>query len=289
MYSDGTVWGARVRRAFEYFGDFEIHYRHCEPVDGQTVLCLHPSPVSALGIAPIVSELGRHFHVLAPDTLGNGDSAGPMPEVPDIAFYADVCTGFLKARGVTSCAIYGCHTGASIAMEIARRGDIAVRSLILDGVGIYPPDFRQKLLDNYIPDLTPDRDGLYALKLWMMLRDMYLFWPWFEKDAANRRPVDLPSSQSMHARFVETLKAVTTFGKSYQAAFRYDKLATLSRLEMPVMITSAEGDMLSGADQQVLAALPNGIHRANAGFADADAARRTGELFAGFLRRPEPN
>lgn len=283
MYSDGTAWGAPVRRGFAYVGAHEIHFRHAGPEGAPVVLCLHPSPASSLSIAPLVGELGRHFRVLAPDTLGNGDSSGPLPDQPEIGFYAGIVADFLKSQGVTRCTVYGCHTGAAIGMELALRGQVVVERLILDGVGLYDPAFQQKLLARYVPDLTPDREGLHVLRLWTMLRDMYLFWPWFEPKAANRRPVDLPPAATMHARFVETAKALTTFGHSYKAAFRYDKRAALPRLALPVLVTTAEGDMLSGADREVLAALPMGLHRTHAGFSDADAARRTGELFRDFL------
>lgn len=284
MYSDGTIWSAPVRRAFCYFGDYEIHFRHAGTDDLPVVLCLHPSPASSLGIAPIISELGRYFRVIAPDTLGNGDSRGPIPETPDIGFYADVMAEFLLEQGISRCSVYGCHTGAAIGMVLASDKRITVDRMILDGVGLYSPEFQEKLIANYIPDLRLDRNGEYALRLWQMLRDMYLFWPWFETKASNRRPVDLPSPEVMHARYLETLKAVNTFGNSYLAAFRFDKRRALSALTMPVMITSAEGDMLSGADQEVLERLVHGIHRQNYGFADRDGARRSGELFRDFLQ-----
>lgn len=283
MYASDTAWHAPVRRAFAYAGEREIHYRHAGPADAPVVLCLHASPVSSLALVPLVSALGRSFRVLAPDTLGNGDSRGPMPEQPEIGFYAEVVADFLDAVGVTSCAVYGTHTGASIAMALARSGRVTIDRLILDGVGLYAPEFQQRVLRDYIPDLALDDSGAYLIRLWTMLRDMYLFWPWFDRRAAARRPIDLPPPPVMHQRFVEVLKSWDTFGRSYKAAFAFDKRAALAALTQTVLVTSAAGDMLGPHDAEIRALLARPVARSHPGYAAPDTAAATADLFRTFL------
>lgn len=283
MYTGVDQWHEPVYRAFEYFDGMEIHYRHAGDAAAPVLLCLHASPVSSVALVPLVSALGRSFRVLAPDTLGNGDSRGPIPRAPDIGFYADVCARFLERRGVDRCAVYGTHTGASIAMELARRGGVTIDRLILDGVGLYDAGFQREILENYIPEFRADASGAYLIELWSMLRDMYLFWPWFSRRAASRRDVDLPPPHVMHLRFVEVLKAYDTFGRSYKAAFRFDKRAVLAELEVPVLVTSVEQDMLSPHDAEILDLLPHGVARRHRGYASAETAAATADLFRAFL------
>lgn len=283
MYSANISWHAPVRRAFAYVGENEIHYRHAGAPDAPVVLCLHASPVSSLALVPLIGALGRSFRVLAPDTLGNGDSRGPLPEQPEIGFYADIVADFLEERGVRRCAVYGTHTGASIAMELARRGRIAVDRLILDGVGLYSPEFQDRVLRDYIPDLALDESGAYLVRLWSMLRDMYLFWPWFDRRAASRRPVDLPPPEVMHQRFLEVLKSWDSFGRSYKAAFAFDKRAALADLPQPVLVTTVAQDMLSPHDAEIRSLLARPVARPNQGYATRETAEATADLFGTFL------
>jgi pimeloyl-ACP methyl ester carboxylesterase len=283
MYSSNTPGHVPVRRAFAYVGDSEIHYRHAGPPDAPVVLCLHASPVSSLALVPLISALGRSFRVIAPDTLGNGDSSGPMPEQPEVGFYAGVVADFLDAIGVRDCAVYGTHTGASIAMELARSGRVRIDRLILDGVGLYTPEFQERVLRDYIPDIKPDESGAYLVRLWSMLRDMYLFWPWFDRRAASRRPIDMPPPQVMHQRFVEVLKSWNTFGRSYKAAFAFDKRTALAALTQPVLVTTVAGDMLSTFDAEICGLLARPTARSNPGYATPDAAAATADLFQSFL------
>lgn len=283
MYASNAPGHVQVRRAFAYVGDCEIHYRYAGPPDAPLVLCLHASPVSSLALVPLISALGRSFRVLAPDTLGNGDSSGPMPEQPEVGFYAGIIADFLAALGVRACSVYGTHTGASIAMELARSGRVTIDRLVLDGVGLYAPEFRERVLRDYIPDIKPDDSGAYLLRLWSMLRDMYLFWPWFDRRAASRRPIDMPPPQVMHQRFVEVLKSWNTFGRSYKAAFAFDKRTALAALTQPVLVTTAVGDMLSTYDDEIRRLLARSIAQTNAGYATPAAAETTADLFRSFL------
>lgn len=283
MYSSNTPGHVPVRRAFAYVGDCEIHYRTAGPADAPVVVCLHASPVSSLALVPLISALGRSFRVIAPDTLGNGDSSGPMPEQPEVGFYAEIVADVLSVLGVRECAVYGTHTGASIAMELARSGRVTIDRLILDGVGLYAPEFQERVLRDYIPEIKIDDSGAYLVRLWTMLRDMYLFWPWFDRRATSRRPIDMPPTQVMHQRFVEVLKCYDTFGRSYKAAFAFDKRKALAALSQPVLVTTAAGDMLSTFDAEIRGLLARSVTRPNAGYATLEAAEATADLFQSFF------
>jgi pimeloyl-ACP methyl ester carboxylesterase len=161
--------------------------------------------------------------VIAPDTVGNGDSYDRMPEQPEIDYFAQMVVGAIDALGIEQFHLYGTHTGASIAAEIAIRHPSRVTNLILDGVGLYPDDLQAELLEHYAPAMKPDLHGMHVTWAWHFVRDTFMFWPWYRTDAAHRRSIGLPSPEILHGKFVDVLKAIETYHLFYRAAFRFDK------------------------------------------------------------------
>ena len=92
-----------------------------------------PLALFVAGAGGLLAELGRDRFALAPDTLGNGDSCAPAAEAPDIAYFADATCRLLEALGLGRVDLYGAHTGARIATEIALTRPDRVRKLVLDG------------------------------------------------------------------------------------------------------------------------------------------------------------
>ncbi|MFN3294866.1 MAG: alpha/beta fold hydrolase, partial [Gemmobacter sp.] len=110
----------RIQRGFADVGALQVHYRVTGPADAPPVVMIHPSPGSSKQLSGLMQALADLGHrVVAPDTAGNGDSE-PLPLVqpgiPDLAAHA---LGALDTLGLERFDLYGSHTGASIAMEIA--------------------------------------------------------------------------------------------------------------------------------------------------------------------------
>ncbi|MER3443318.1 MAG: hypothetical protein C4333_04005 [Meiothermus sp.] len=103
-----------------------------------------------------------------------------------------------------------------------------MRRLILDGVGLYSDAEQAEMLARYAPAMRPDLHAAHLMWVWHFVRDTFVFWPWYKTDAAHRRPTGLPSAEALHEKVVEVLKALTTYHKSYRAAFLHD-LETLWR------------------------------------------------------------
>jgi haloacetate dehalogenase len=57
------------------FGDARIHLRHGG--DGPPLLLLHGNPLTHASWGKIAGRLAEHFHVVATDLRGYGDSVGP--------------------------------------------------------------------------------------------------------------------------------------------------------------------------------------------------------------------
>ena len=87
-----------IERAFVTLAEGQVHLRRVvrggPGVAGGTrpLLLFHASPSSSWGLQGLMRALvdaGVRGDIVAPDTLGNGDSAAPASEHPDIAYFAD--------------------------------------------------------------------------------------------------------------------------------------------------------------------------------------------------------
>lgn len=277
----GDAPAARIRRGFVDVDEGQIHYREAgtRRPGTPTLVLIHASPGSALTLAPLLRAFGQFRHVIAPDTLGNGDSSPPAGDSVKVAQLADAHLRALDALGIERFDLYGTHTGASIASEIAIAQPQRVRALVLDGIGLYGEDEQAELLAHYVPRVEIDQNGSQLHLLWAFVRDAHLFWPWYRKDAAHRRPTGLPEAHALHDKFVEVLKAARSFHLPYRAALGHDKRARLPLVAVPTLVACAAEDMLHEYLGALGALMPQARCVSHRGIASAEALAQTVELF----------
>jgi pimeloyl-ACP methyl ester carboxylesterase len=277
----------RVTRGFVDIAEGQVHFRTAG-AGGTPLVMLHPSPGSALMLQPLIAAMGQTRCVIAPDTLGNGDSPAPAAAAPDIGYFADAHVRAMDALGIEHFDLYGSHTGANIAVEIAIAHPTRVRSLILDGISLYSAAERADMLANYSPEVTIDLNGSQLHWIWHFVRDVYLFWPWYRRDAAHRRVTGLPSAEDLHNKVVEVLKAARTYHIPYRAAITYDKTARLPLVAVPTLLACASNDMFMEYFDSVQALMPHAQPIVTEGIATPHALAATGRAFTAFLDDQTP-
>lgn len=203
------------------------------------LLMLHAAPGSARMLLPLAELLGRRRRVIAIDLPGMGDSAA-MPVAIDS--YASILWAALDSLGIGSCSIYGTLAGARVAVEMARQNASRARALILDGVGVAGAEQTAELAQRYIPEFRVDWMGTQFHEVWHLVRDQYLFFPWYARDAAHRRAMDMPAPELLHIKALEVLKALNRAGALLRVALDYPLLERLAAIEAPVL---ASGDLLA--------------------------------------------
>lgn len=269
---------AAIRRAFIDTADGQVHYREAG-AGGTPLVMLHPSPGSAKMLEPLIAALSAKRRVLGLDTLGNGDSSPPRDANPDVACFVRGHLRAIDALGLDRFDLYGSHTGANLACEIAIAHPGRVRRLILDGVSLYAPEVRAEMLERYARPVTIDHFGSQIHFLWNFVREAYLFWPWYRPDAAHARKVGLPNADDLHDKAIEVLKAARTYHLSYRAAIAYDKEARLPQVRVPTLLTCTRSDMLIEYFERVRALMPS------AESAIIEDAEERVALFDAFLLR----
>lgn len=283
---EGTdVANPAIRRGFADIAEGQVHYREAGRglSAAPPLVMLHASPGSAKMLEPLMRPLAARRHVLALDTLGNGDSAAPQGDAPPITYFADAHLRALDSLGIGRFDLYGSHTGANIACEIAIAQPRRVRRLILDGVSLYSAEVQADMLANYAPGVSIDLNGSQFNWIWHFVRDVYLFWPWYRRDAAHRRALGLPSADELHDKVVEVLKAARTYHIPYRAAIGYDKESRLPLVQVPTLLACASSDMFIEYFERVQRLLPAATHVVTKGMGSAEALLDTVRSFEAFL------
>ena len=270
-----------AKRQFVDLEHGQLHLRTAG--EGRPLLPIHGSPGSALQLVPMIARFAATHRVIAPDTPGNGDSpALPMAE-PTIGDFARVQLQLLDALGIDKVDVYGTHTGAATAVELALLAPERVGRLVLDGVGLFTPEVRDEMLARYAHPFTPDLEGAYLARAFTFCRDMFLFFPWYDRTPRGRRPGGMPPTAVVHGLLMEVLKAAETYPIPYRAAMTWPGRERLPLLRHPALVMSAADDPLLEDSREALGLVAGGEWLELPGFGDADFAAARFEGMQRFL------
>jgi pimeloyl-ACP methyl ester carboxylesterase len=263
-----TIQNSDIRRAFVTLTEGQLHLRRLDPAmpGDQTkipLLMLHASPSSSWSLQGIMTALhgaGSRAPLIAPDTLGNGDSVAPSIEKPDIAYFADSMRRLLDALELPRVDVYGSHTGARIACEFAAAFPDRVRRVVLDGITEYDDDLRHDIIAHYAPTIAPDDYGRQFVWAFNFVRDQALHFPWFKRDPAHRLSVPVPPAPVLHRAALDVLKALDTYAKPYIAAFEYRAYTRMPAIRAPVLLLKPDSELpvLRAAVEKALSLLSDG-------------------------------
>jgi pimeloyl-ACP methyl ester carboxylesterase len=238
----------QIERAFVTIREGQVHLRRSTPAAAaratRPLWMLHASPASSITLLPLMRALAQTRDVIAPDTLGNGDSAPALPDVPDIAYYADSSLRVMDALGIDRADLYGSHTGAHIVAEMAIARPDRFGRVVLDGIGMFSPELKQRLLAHYAPSVQPDFFGSQIHWAWHFVRDQAWYFPYFARDVEHLRAVAPPTAEALHRTTVEVLKAVGTYHHAYRAAFAHPDRERLPLIQHETLAMADEEDPL---------------------------------------------
>ncbi len=222
-----------VSRHFATVGETQVHYRRAGT--GPAVLLLHQSPSSSAELLPLMVELAARFTLIAPDLPGYGAS-DPFPAGRlRIESLADHLAAFLDELGIDTAAVYGLHTGASVALSLARRHRRRITVAICEGLLCLDERERSDFSSRYIEPFVPRFDGGHLAWLWTRLKDQSLFFPWYERSAAARLALDATTVPVLALRACDWLRSGERYFEGYAAAFAYDPRADLPHIEVPLL------------------------------------------------------
>ena len=276
----------QIERAFVSIREGQVHLRRtagASPGKAPPLWMIHASPASSVSLVRLMSLLGASRSVIAPDTLGNGDSAPAAPAVPDIAYYAESSLRVMDALGIEKVDLYGSHTGAHIVTEMAIARPDRFGRMVLDGIAMFTPEQKRDYLANYAPAIEPDAFGTQLHWAWHFVRDQGWFFPYFKRDAAHARGLAMPSVEALHNTTLEVLKSVRTYHHAYRAAFAHPDRERLPLVKVPTLVMADSSDPLKGGVDEGASLLPGALKLIHDDRGDAASLARKAAMISGFL------
>lgn len=269
----------KAQRQFVQVGARRVLVRHAG--QGPAVVLVHQSPQSSRAMEPWIERLSARYAVFAPDTPGFGHS-DPLPlAAPSIADYAEALRELLDALSLQRVLVFGMHTGAAIATQLALAHPQRVAGLVTDGLSLFDAEECADLLAHYVPPFEPQWDGGHLRWLFARLREQHLFFPWFDGRRAARLRYPLPAPERVHADVMDVLDAGDGYRFAYRAAFQYAPLAALPTLQPPALLAWRAGDVLA-AHAPRCPALPASARVAMLGGGEGELVTCADSAFAGW-------
>src|SRR5690606_28461918 len=104
-------------------GDVEVFYREAGRVGAPVILLLHGFPTASHMFRELIPNLSAHFHLIAPDLPGFGQTKAPPRGDFSYTFdaLADVVGGFVGAVGLERFAVYIFAYGAPVGLRLAMK------------------------------------------------------------------------------------------------------------------------------------------------------------------------
>ncbi|WP_024275167.1 alpha/beta hydrolase [Hyphomicrobium sp. 802] len=140
----------------------KIFYREAGDPQKPTILLLHGFPSSSQMFRDLIPELDEHFHVLAPDYPGMGNSEAPPAEKFKASFdsVADVIEQFVQEMNVSSAILYMQDFGGPVGLRLATRHPEWVRGIVIQNSPIsldgWEPSRLKAIQDSTGPE-TPEK------------------------------------------------------------------------------------------------------------------------------------
>lgn len=247
-----------MQRHYVTIGRRQVHYRRGGK--GPPLVMLHPSPQSSRAVLPMAQAFAEHFTVIALDAPGYGLSDPPDFPVHSLQDYLDPLRETLDALGLTRCALYGAATGAQFAIEFSKRYPERVAVLMMDTNGHVSDAECAEILEGYLPDVTPRRDGAHLLTTWDMVRHLTVFFPWQSTRADQRLTVPLPPAEAMQQTMNDYLRAGPGYHVAYRAAFYTERAENALGVTVPATMMRWQGSIaLPWTDAMLAYPLPKNI------------------------------
>ncbi|MBL7489994.1 alpha/beta hydrolase [Frankia sp. AgB1.9] len=124
-------------------GGIRIFYRESGDPDRPTIVLFHGFPSSSSMYRNLIPLLAPHFHVLAPDYPGSGNSEFPVEDkwVPSFANLADVMEQWVEKVGLDRFIFYMQDFGGPVGFRLAVKHPDWVAGLVVQNANLFLEGF----------------------------------------------------------------------------------------------------------------------------------------------------
>lgn len=217
-----------IRRAYCDIDSGQLHYRQAGNPANTPLVLLHQSPSSSVMFESLMRALGDDYWLLAPDTPGFGQS-DPLQGPASIVAYARAIQQFLDALNIKTALLFGHHTGASVAVQLAHDNPDLAQAMALSGPTLLSDQLKAILPEKAKP-FPLSEDGSHLLGMWRRMRD---------------KEPEAPLALSLRETLLG-LEVGEAYPDAYQAVIEQPFGEQLQAVECPVLVFAGTQDPLYG-------------------------------------------
>ncbi len=240
---------ARRRRHYVDCRYGQMHVTSTAPGGGRSerpaVICLPMSPRSGRDFDDFAAALAIDRWVHSPDVPGFGGSDAPLSPPTLDEYAAALVEGISSLRAAGSRPpfdIVGQHTGAALAIEIARQAPKLVRRLVLIGVPMFSADQAAALREKFATPRPYFEDPEFLAKAWQ--REL--------PTLANGL-----SKERLLLRFTEIMRAGFSSWWGFNAVFNYPLRERIVQVHAPMQALILN-ELLAEPSREAMQLAPKG-------------------------------
>ena len=215
-----------MRKGYLDLAAGQLHYREAGDPSKVAIVFLHQTPSSSVMFESLMARLHTTFYCFAPDLPGFGESTA-LTDKPSIRAYADTVAEALELKGIRHGYVFGHHTGAAVAVQLAFNHSALANRLALSGPTLLS-DALKKALPEKAKAFPADEEGSHLTQMWQRMR---------AKDPA--------ASLALTER--ETLLGLALgedYPLAYEAVIAHDFGSQLAAITCPVLVFCGDKDPL---------------------------------------------
>ena len=228
----------RSRRGYVDTSVGQIHYRTVG--EGRPLVLLHQTPSSSVMWERFMKSFPDHYRLVAFDSPGFGMSDEPSQPLTMADFAATIFEA-MSQLSIDSAMILGHHTGASIAIEMARQDRSRVSGLVLMGPFAPPTATQLQWWKNLVHRWQPDAKGEFLAEAVL---------PRLNSVAGES------DAQEYLSELIAHLQAGPNYWWAYDAVFAYQMAAVATEIEVPTLVLTGEREL---PDQEEMARLVHSL------------------------------
>jgi len=278
----------RPRRGYVDTRHGPVHYR--ESGEGPALVLLHATPRSSRVYARLQNLLSAKFRVIAPDTLGFGNS-DPLPAEVTMPMLADSVADLIAGLNLQAPAVFGLHTGNKVGAALAAaRPDLVSRficcgmthSIVIDRAR--RDDAIKGIVDKYFATEAHSPDGAHLLRGWGRTYAT-LSQTWWAPRVVDANPLTEADLEETQDEVIDRLQARAAFDAVYRANFDFDLAEALARLTVPTLVIelATPGEDHLGRQADALVALIPDAQAVTFENTDRDVLEREPEKLAAAI------
>jgi pimeloyl-ACP methyl ester carboxylesterase len=248
-----------ARRRYVRTEGRHVHYIRCG--SGAPVVLVHPGIAHAGFLLPQMQQLAASHTCFAFDSAGFGCSDPAAADPASITDLAEVLAAAMQALQFPAVPVFGYHSGAVVALELAHRHPHLVSGLILDGLPLFTAEEVTALFSHdFAMPLTVDELGGHFAQTWTRFRDQTTFYPWYARTPEHMIPLEVAAPpEVVHTWMSYFFRSAKHYDGPFLGAHTYGAVAAqrLAALTMPAAFLMADNDLLARHAQRFPPLLPN--------------------------------